>query len=98
MSTRRGRLARKRGRPVRSDSGARLTQSRGPVLAEARQPSLVYATRLRSDRDDSVDIAGSGDQFDRSSAQPSSSHAVPVRAPVVTRSCTAVERREAGAQ
>ncbi|KAL4346882.1 hypothetical protein GQ457_17G010030 [Hibiscus cannabinus] len=43
-------------------------------------------------------IEGSGDQFDLLSAQPSSSHSVPVRAPVVTRSCTAVERREAGAQ
>ncbi|KAL4302474.1 hypothetical protein GQ457_10G005960 [Hibiscus cannabinus] len=41
---------------------------------------------------------GSGDQFDRLSAQPSSSHSVSVRAPVVTRSCTSVERREAGAQ
>ncbi|KAL4313518.1 hypothetical protein GQ457_01G021660 [Hibiscus cannabinus] len=44
------------------------------------------------------DVLSSGDQFDRLSAQPSSSHSVPVRAHVVTRSCTVVERREAGAQ
>ncbi|KAL4363008.1 hypothetical protein GQ457_04G008060 [Hibiscus cannabinus] len=31
------------------------------------------------------DVMSSGDQFDRLSAQPSSSHSVPVRAPVVTR-------------
>ncbi|KAL4303027.1 hypothetical protein GQ457_10G029440 [Hibiscus cannabinus] len=34
---------------------------------------------------DDISVDRSGDQFDRPSAQPSSSHSVPVRAPVVTR-------------
>ncbi|KAK8716275.1 hypothetical protein V6N13_043591 [Hibiscus sabdariffa] len=33
-------------------------QSRGPVLLEARQPALVYATRRRDDRDEPDVIAG----------------------------------------
>ncbi|KAK8534012.1 hypothetical protein V6N12_047412 [Hibiscus sabdariffa] len=35
----------------RADRG-RPQQSRGPVLSEARQPALVYATRRRDDRDE----------------------------------------------
>ncbi|KAK8633462.1 hypothetical protein V6N13_014308 [Hibiscus sabdariffa] len=41
---------------------------------------------------------GSRDQFDRSSAQPSLSHSIPLCAPVVTCSCTVVEHSEVGAQ
>ncbi|KAK8558553.1 hypothetical protein V6N12_041854 [Hibiscus sabdariffa] len=37
---------------------SRPQQSRGPVLSEARQPALVYATRRRDDRDEPDVIAG----------------------------------------
>ncbi|KAL4283004.1 hypothetical protein GQ457_16G024400 [Hibiscus cannabinus] len=56
-------------------------------------PALVRATSTSTL---SLSFKGSGEQFDRLSAQANSSHSVPVRAPVVTRSCTAVEHREAG--
>ncbi|KAK8703726.1 hypothetical protein V6N13_047372 [Hibiscus sabdariffa] len=45
------------GSASRADCG-RPQQSRGPVLSEARQPALVYATRRRDDRDEPDVIAG----------------------------------------
>ncbi|KAK8594733.1 hypothetical protein V6N13_015652 [Hibiscus sabdariffa] len=45
------------GSVSRADRG-RPQQSQGPVLSEARQPALVYATRRRDDRDEPDVIAG----------------------------------------
>ncbi|KAK8512733.1 hypothetical protein V6N12_030149 [Hibiscus sabdariffa] len=46
------------GSASRTEARGRLQQSRGPVLSEARQPALVYATHRRDDQDEPDVIAG----------------------------------------